>query len=223
MSEHGTERLSDYLDGSLGPAEREAVEAHLAECEECARTLEDLRAIVAEAERLSAVPPARDLWPGIERRLAPRARGTEPAESGARVVPFRRRVMLTVPQLMAAAVALVLFSASAVWLAVSGTAEPPSAAVAAEPSPATFATFVDYEETIAGLEEEYRSRREALHPETIRVVERNLAIIDRAIAEARDALASDPSSGFLSEHLADAMRRKADLLRRAAVIAQTET
>ncbi|MDX1674706.1 MAG: zf-HC2 domain-containing protein [Longimicrobiales bacterium] len=223
MSEHETARLSDYLDGELGPVEREAVEAHLAGCAECTRTLEDLRAVVAGAGRLADVPPDRDLWPGVERRLAPRAGEAEGQESRARVVPFRRRVVLTVPQLAAAAIALVLLSASAVWLAVPGPADAPPAMAVAPASSATFAAFVDYDETLAALEAEYRTRREALDPETIRVVERNLAIIDRAIAEARAALAADPSSGFLSEHLVDAMRRKADLLRRAAVLAQTET
>ena len=55
-----------------------------------------------------------------------------------------------------------------------------------------------------------------------RVAERhNLAIIDRAIAEARSALGADPSNGYLSGHLMETRRRKLDLLRRAAELTET--
>ena len=54
---HLTERLSDYIDGSLSPSEREEVERHLAECEECANTLADLRGVVARVQALNDRPP----------------------------------------------------------------------------------------------------------------------------------------------------------------------
>lgn len=224
MSEHDTTRLSDYLDGELPESEAAELEAHLAECRECASTLVELRAVVEGAGRLPQLPPERDLWPGIEARLRPRT--AAPAGAAADVVPLRRhrRVVMTVPQLAAAAVALVLFSAGAVWLTVGGTGVVGSTpTMAAADAAATSVAFTDFDKAVAVLEEEYLSRREALDPGTIRVVERNLAIIDQAIGEARAALAADPSSGFLSSHLANAMRQKMDLLRQAAMIAQSET
>lgn len=224
---HETARLSDYLDGELAPAERAEVESHLAGCRECAEALEELRSVVSTAAELPDLPPEHDLWPGIEARLSPRRSGSATDALDRQVLPFRRhrRVMMTIPQLAAAAIALVLFSASAVWLAVGGAPEPGSEPVvsAAAASPVTNVVFSDFEQTVSVLEEEYRDRRSDLDAETIRVVERNLAIIDQAIEEARDALASDPSSGFLSGHLANSLRQKMDLLRRAAAIAQTET
>ena len=224
MTEHDTTRISEYLDGGLTPEERAELEAHLAGCTTCARTLEELRAVVTAADRLPQLPPERDLWPGIEDRLTPRE---APGADAGSVIPIhRRRVAVTVPQLIAAAVALVLFSASAVWLAVGGAGDPgPSGPVAGAAPEARVSTvaFTGADQAIAVLEEEYRSRRDALDPETIQVVEKNLAIIDQAIAEARAALADDPSSEYLSTHLAVAMRQKMDLLRRAATIAQTET
>jgi len=51
------------------------------------------------------------------------------------------------------------------------------------------------------------------------VVEQNLATIDRAIAEARRALAADPNNLYLHDHLANTMRRKMGLLRRATAAA----
>lgn len=220
------DRLSEYIDGDMGERDMEALEVHLLECGECAVTLEELRAVVAEAGALPAVPPERDLWPEIEARLAPRggARATPDAD----VIPLRRRrrVTFTVPQLAAAGLALALASASGTWAALRrATALPAGAAAVNAPPPqpesgvATPVSFVTtYDAAVTELEHEFERRRADLDPETIIVVERNLDIIDGAIAEARRALAADPSSAFLNEHLAETMRRKMDLLRQATSI-----
>lgn len=222
-NQHDTARLSDYLDDELSALEKAELEAHLAECAECERTLNELRSVVEAAAGLPELPPERDLWPRIEAGLAAR-NGAE-----ADVVPLRRhrRIALSVPQLAAAAIALILFSASAVWMAVGGTgpigSDVVTPVISGTAGPATAVAFTDFDRTIAELEQEYLSRRQELDPATIQVVERNLAIIDQAIREARDALATDPSSGFISAHLANAMRQKVELLRQAATIAQSET
>jgi hypothetical protein len=54
---------------------------------------------------------------------------------------------------------------------------------------------------------------------TVRIVRENLAIIDRAIADARIALQKDPGNAYLNFHLAQTMRRKVELLRRVNDIA----
>ena len=56
-----------------------------------------------------------------------------------------------------------------------------------------------------------------------RGIEQNLAVIDRAIADARRALAADPGNPYLSTYLAHTMRRKIDLLRQAATIAASRS
>jgi hypothetical protein len=76
-----------------------------------------------------------------------------------------------------------------------------------------------YDAAVAQLQEIIEERRAELDSVTVRVIEENLAAIDRAIDEARDALAADPANGYLSQHLAATMRRKVDLLRRAATTA----
>ena len=60
------------------------------------------------------------------------------------------------------------------------------------------------------------SSREQLDPQTVMVIERNLQTIDQAIQQSREALDPDPANTYLNSHLADARRRKLDLLRRAA-------
>jgi hypothetical protein len=229
MSNHWTDRLSEYLDGDLDERERAALEAHLEGCAECAAVLEELGVVVSEARGLPDLPPERDLWPEIEGRLQPREQ-VPAAPADVPVIPLagRRRVAMTIPQLIAAGIALVLFSAGGVWMSLTGVGPADPAGVVGVGSdqgtvPVAPVSFTaTYEDAIAELQVEYLARRTTLDPETIRVVERNLEIIDQAIQEARRALEDDPSSGFLNEHLAEAMRRKVDLLRQAAKIETTQ-
>src|SRR5438093_1416138 len=58
---------------------------------------------------------------------------------------------------------------------------------------------------------------------TVRILERDLATIDTAIAQARRALAADPGSAYLNHHLADTMRRKLELLRQATALTGTQS
>jgi hypothetical protein len=58
----------------------------------------------------------------------------------------------------------------------------------------------DYERVERDLAVLLESRRKTLQPETIATVERNLAIIDSAIAEIRQALAADPTVATLAHH-----------------------
>lgn len=84
------------------------------------------------------------------------------------------------------------------------------------PAPTAAADFGigRYDAAIAELEDVLDGRRSKLNPETVRIVEANLAVVDKAIADARSALAADPASRYLNTHLANTMRRKVDLLRR---------
>ena len=52
----------------------------------------------------------------------------------------------------------------------------------------------------------------------MRVIEQNLATIDRAIAQAQRAVAADSANIYLNSHLAETMRRKLELLRQAAAL-----
>ncbi len=58
MSAHVVESVSAYLDGELAPAERQAVEAHLRGCDECARLLADFAAVDTLARELPLEAPA---------------------------------------------------------------------------------------------------------------------------------------------------------------------
>jgi hypothetical protein len=52
----------------------------------------------------------------------------------------------------------------------------------------------------------------------VAIIEKNLEIIDAAIAQSRAALARDPASMMLSEQLTHALDKKVELLRTAALL-----
>ena len=219
MTDIWTDRLSDYLDGELTGAERAALESHLASCRECTATLTELREVVARAAALMPRPPAADLWPGIEPQLS----------SGA-VLPFRtapsRRFSFTLPQLAAAGIALMVVSGGGVWVLQHGgpaTSAPGVVATdsASLPAPRIVSTALSdprYDEAIADLEQALEAGRAQLDPTTVKIIQSNLAAIDKAIDDSQRALSEDPANVYLNTHLADARQRKLALLRRATAL-----
>ncbi|HUP00446.1 MAG TPA: zf-HC2 domain-containing protein [Gemmatimonadota bacterium] len=208
MNEHRTERLSAYLDGELNAAERQALETHLAHCAECAGVLADLERIVAEARGLEDRLPEEDLWPEIARRLQARV------DRDPEVIPLAHRrkrfsrISFTIPQLAAAALALIVVSGGLVWL---GRPDRPAVSSDARGG---------YADATAELERAFEASRDRLDPETVRTVETNIAIIDAAIAQTLEALEADPNSIYLYDHLTNTRQRKLEVLRDAAAIVQ---
>jgi len=206
-----TNRLSEYIDGELDSSERAALEAHLATCGQCYAALGELRQVVARAKSLEDTPPATDLWTGIAREIR---REQAPARRDRLV---RRRFSLTVGQLLAASIALVLLSGGGAWLALRSPQSPELRLGETTPRPRVgqLVTWTGHTDAaIADLQTALAQNEKRLDTATVRVVRENLAIIDRAIAEARIALQKDPGNAYLNLHLADTMRRKVELLRR---------
>jgi anti-sigma factor RsiW len=149
-----------------------------------------------------------------------------------------RRITFTLPQLAAAAVLVAAVSGGIVWRTVEPTAprhqDQVAAAAAAAPAAPAADRVADqdevdrivpvgmadaqYDAAVADLEGALKQGRGRLDAATIATVEHNLQIIDQAIAQAREALVTDPANTYLSGHLVEARRRKLDLLRRAAAL-----
>jgi tetratricopeptide (TPR) repeat protein len=232
------DRLSEYLDDDdavaderLPAADRAVIEAHLAACAECRTTLAELRAVARIARNLPDAPPPSDLWPGVSARLDPRPS----------VIPFRqtlsKRFSFTLPQLVAAGLALMVLSGGMVWVARLGdpraslpaavaTNEPPRPEAGEPPAaPGIEAvSFADaqYDQAVADLEKALEAGRARLDPETVRVIEDNLASIDLAIDQARKALRNDPANVYLNTYFAASRNRKLALLRRASALAMSQ-
>jgi len=62
--------LPDYLEGTMDVSMRASVERHLRECVRCTGLVRDLENITKEAASLPDLVPSRDLWAGIEARIA---------------------------------------------------------------------------------------------------------------------------------------------------------
>ncbi|HUP00417.1 MAG TPA: zf-HC2 domain-containing protein [Gemmatimonadota bacterium] len=220
------ERLNDYAEGALAPADRQAVEDHLAACADCRAEAAGLRTLLADLERLPReVHPPRDLLPQIEtaaRRpeVVPIDREGSRDRAGSRGRSLRD---LRAP-LAAAALGLVVVTAAATFLFVQSRGPEPIAerapGVAGSPAPGDFpagfrAVANEYDRAIGELTATLESHSADLDPLTVRLVEENLRIIDRAIRESRAALDADPGNELLRHLVVASYERKLDLLRQA--------
>jgi anti-sigma factor RsiW len=244
MMDRFTDRLSEYMDGDLSPEDARRVEAHLHECETCARSLEELRGVVARASAVMDRAVPEDLWPAIAARLqsdaatAPAGRSVASTVAG-NVVPWRRRrIALSIPQLAAAAILLVALAGGTAWLARPGAlhngpiteaAGGPGAGVgtpgvipAADTGVESASAAVRYAIAIDELEQALFKPDAPLPPSTEAKIRNSLRTIDRAIEDARRALEDVPTDGYLRQHLTATMRRKVDFLRRTTrLVAQS--
>ena len=176
--------------------------------------------------------PSRDLWPGVAARMAsaPSAASTRPMTS----VSTGRRLTFSPAALVLAASLLIAVTSGLTWLVArqpaSGNAVAdgpviqayglPEESTSGQIVPADFAD-AQFNAAVTDLEQILRDERDRLDPRTVLVIERNLKAIDDAIQEARMALNNDPANPYLNSHLADARRRKIDLLRHATTLAST--
>ena len=162
--------------------------------------------------------PTRDLWAGISTRIE------------SKPVRTARRVVFTLPQLALAATILIAVASGLSWMIAHPPAAPnnngPVIQAYGAPEEETQgkivqANFADaqFNAAVTDLETILREERGRLDPRTVLIIERNLKAIDAAINEARMALNDDPANPYLNSHLADARRRKLDLLRTATTLA----
>jgi hypothetical protein len=75
-----------------------------------------------------------------------------------------------------------------------------------------------YQTAIADLQQALETKRGEMAPETVETLERNLRIIDAAIAESRAALEKDPNSRELTQMLGATYDAKVKVLRQAVEI-----
>ena len=78
----------------------------------------------------------------------------------------------------------------------------------------------DIADELAALERTLEEARSVLDPNTVRVLERNLGVIEQAIEDSMLALQQDPGNEFLAAHLDRVYERKLTYLRDAARVAE---
>jgi len=115
--------LPDFLEGTLDDSRRSSVERHLRECVRCMSLVRDIESIRKEAQALPDLVPARDLWEGIEARIAaPVIALAARPEQSKRFVPAWMGI---------AAAALVVSTAGVTYLLTARSLAPASVAIVA--------------------------------------------------------------------------------------------
>lgn len=208
--------LDDFVDGFVTDESSAAVREHLASCGRCADALAaavELRDEIARLPR--SITPPRDLWPGIAARIGDR-----------RLVRGRFG-----PRSLMAAAAALLLVASVVMAYLIGRQQARTEVLQATTAAPALSRVVlasfeeigvnDYAATRRQLVEVLQARKSELPPDTLKVVEANLRLIDRAMANIAVALEQDPGNALLQRQLISVYRQQVDLLQRAATLPST--
>ncbi len=219
-------------------------ETHRAECAQCTAEWAELEEISAEARALPTLTPSRDLWAGIEARISggATAGGATATPSASEQKAQRRWFASPLLRQAAAAVVLVAGTATITWkLAGRGGDEqaqvaqgtngigtvPVESLGVSDANDDRIARIreVTYEDDfdamdleVIALQELVTKRRAQLDSTTLAVLDKNLAVIDTALKECRDAFRRDPSSQFLAAQLARSYQTKLTLLRSTATM-----
>jgi hypothetical protein len=209
--------IDDYVDGTLAAGPREQLEQHLAECDSCRALVTDLQALRGATRSLEPVLPAPQVWNRIAAVIE--------ADHRKRSIlgMFGLGAFAWQPMVSAATVAAILVGGVwASWRDVSSSVARRPATVARAAPPVVSAiqpvgTTLDaaeqhYTNAIATLEQITRTGTDSLDPPTARIMQSNLAMIDQAIGESRQALQQEPTSGVAQDSLLDALHSKIALL-----------
>jgi hypothetical protein len=210
--------IQERVDGTIGAIRRAELDMHLDTCAECRGLLEDLQRIHDAAAALPALAPPDRAWLQIAGRLRLEGRISNEATAA----PRSRRPYVA---WLAIAATLVLAAGSAVMLLVPrGTPATPSPVASSTPAGgpvagsaveavnAVEAAQAQFEKAIEDLEKVAKANQQALDPGTAATIEKNLGIIDQAIADNRVAVKAEPASVAARETLFEALRTKVTLL-----------
>ncbi len=187
----------------------------------------ELRAIARAAAELPELTPSRDLWSGIAARIEAPVVAlptgiTHGAPRRAATVPWRRLAIAA--SLLVVTTAGITYTIMRRTTAAEIAANNDSLSVVApmrgapvEPV-STLSAEQTFDREIAALRAIVDERRKELDPATAAVLDKNLKVIDAAIAESKAALAKDPASAFLMDMLTHAYDSKLQLMRGVANI-----
>jgi hypothetical protein len=221
------EILNDYVDGILPAGMRDQMVEHLERCPKCREELEHLQGLLEKARALPAsIMPERDLWPGIENCIL-NEESRPSFFSSLRVQP-----LWSIRNLAAAAAILVIVF-SATYLAVSirdkhGSRLPALSDHSSEIIPVSTlqadysSAEAEYVRATQKLQEVLDSRTQYLAPQTREVMDRNIKVINEAIAEIKKALGNDPGNKQLNTLLLASYQNKVEVMYWAAKLSASD-
>jgi len=214
--------IQEAVDGTLGSIRHAELEMHLLQCEACRALHEDLQRIHDAAASLPVVEAPDRAWLQIAGRLRQEGRINEQTSAS------RARTSY-MPWLAAAAAAAIIFgSAVAVMLlrpwmgptpqtaqiqqVPAGAVKLPDERAVESAQNAVDAAQDQFEKAIAELEKVAKANQQALDPVTSATIEKNLGILDQAIAENRAVVKAEPASVAARATLFEVLRQKVTLL-----------
>ena len=216
--------LDDYVTGELSEDARAPVAEHVSICAICSAEVESLRRILERAMELpKSIDPPAEAWSNIRSAILRDEKVAASPASGIGGAFWR------VPWVMAAAAAVVVAALSSTITALylnsrvaSRTASTAIGSSTEIATPESLAAFTieenNYLRQASMLQDLLDQQESSLAPETVAQLKTSLRTIDEAIAEARSALARDPSNKLLVEMLSANYKQKVDLLRRSTEI-----
>jgi anti-sigma factor RsiW len=223
--EHYRDAIDEMVDGTLGPIRRSELQIHLDQCGGCRALVQDLERIRDLAASLDRPAPPDRVWLQVAGRLRQEGRLQPPS---VRVKAPRHHYAL-----LAIAATLVLAVGGSLFLllpTIRGSRQPAAPAATAQQTPGNAASTdavqaepgdiaaefrlaeQHYQNAIAKLEEAAKSDQGSIDPQTAAMLQKNLQVIDQAIAESGAAMRSEPSSTAARDSLFEALKRKVSLL-----------
>jgi hypothetical protein len=213
------EAIQDLADGTLGAIRKAELQLHLDECDACRALASDFQKIRDTAASLDRLAAPDRVWLQVAGRL--RQEGRISTASAVHAPSHRHYTVMAIAAGLMLAVGASLFvlfpefrqnRQAAVQTAPNGQGN-----AAAQETVQTVETEFrlaeqHYQNAIAKLEEAAKSDTTVIDPQTAAKLQENLRVIDRAIAESRAALRTEPQSAPARDTLFEALRRKVSLL-----------
>ena len=203
------EQINDIADGKR-TADNGLAE-HVTQCDVCGEQVRRVRELVDAARALPReIAPPPEAWRTLQSRLGD---GRKPARQ-TRASRWVYGGWMAAAAVLVLVVGMTLLEPARRNNKVKGSKLPPATATATSSSMHVLAVEKNYAATVAELRQTLEAQRSTLSPNTIAVLERSMAAIDGAIAEARAALADDPANQMLVGILSANYERKVELLQR---------
>ena len=215
------EAIQELADGTLGPIRKAELQTHLDQCDECRALAADLRKIKLAAGSFAPMPAPGRVWQRVQQQLEQEGLIKRSAASRTRYA-----AMLAI-----AATLVIAIGGSLFWLRDAGRTSPApgqEGAIAGAPAAGEgnaadadpvqrinedlTAVVRHYESAIGTLEQAVKNDDGSIDPQMAAVLQKNLPVLDQAIAETQAALNSEPQNAVAREGLFEALRKKVNLL-----------
>jgi anti-sigma factor RsiW len=209
------EAIQELVDGTLGPIRAAELQQHLDDCPACSALADDLRRVKDVASTLTGTRPGNHVWLQIAGRLRQEGRVADRPEP--------ERASRTQYAWLAIAATLVLAVGASIFLVFSRVNNAPALAPSTVSNAATTDSVQSGVEDlrqaerllqsgISKLKEGMGSDTAALPVAAAATLDKNLQILDSAIAESSAALQQEPQNVAARNSLFEALQRKISLL-----------